>query len=152
MSPEKEFTGQKARNPFQPKSGCPANFTLPDASKYILRGVMDPQNEITETDETNNELTATVYSCDIFLALDFLKEKILSLPDAYFKPPAEQRKNALANKIDAAKSLVIAGNYTEFIDKMRNDIRAKMDGSGNNDWIINATAQKMLCKIIDRIL
>ncbi|MEM3493408.1 MAG: CARDB domain-containing protein, partial [Thermoplasmata archaeon] len=80
MSPEKEFTDQKARNPFQPKSGCPANFTLPDASKYILRGVMDPQNEITETDETNNELIATVYSCDIFLALDFLKEKILSLP------------------------------------------------------------------------
>ncbi|MEM4293628.1 MAG: CARDB domain-containing protein [Thermoplasmata archaeon] len=128
------------------------NFTLPNAGKYTLRAVMDPQNEITETDETNNELIATVYSCDIFLALDFLKEKILSLPDACFKPPAEQRRNALGNKIDAAKSLVIAGNYTEFIDKMRNDIRAKMDGSGNNDWIINATAQKMLCKIIDRIL
>ncbi|MEM4293902.1 MAG: hypothetical protein QXJ27_07055 [Thermoplasmata archaeon] len=66
-----------------------------------------------KTDEPNNELIATVYSCDIFLALDFLKEKILSLPDAYFKQLAEQRRN---------------------------------------DWIINATAQKMLCKIIGRIL
>ncbi|MEM3396750.1 MAG: CARDB domain-containing protein [Thermoplasmata archaeon] len=128
------------------------NFTLPNAGKYILRVVIDPQNEITETDETNNELTATVYSCDIFLALDFLKEKILSLPDAYFKPPAKQRKNALANKIDAAKNMLVAGNYSEFVDKMQNDIRAKMDGSGNNDWIINATAQEMLCKIIDKTL
>ncbi|MGB9637052.1 MAG: hypothetical protein ACPL1Y_07370 [Thermoplasmata archaeon] len=101
--------------------------------------------DVSEANEESNVLAKENEDNDIFSLLDILDAKIQCLPDEYFKPPAEQRKNAFHNKIMAAKSLLLDGNYVEFIDKMENDIKAKMDGcvGGNpsNDWILNASAQ-----------
>ena len=87
-------------------------------------------------------------------------------PDA-FKNNPEQRANAFMNKIDAIiESLTVADMetdptvqdelYNEAIDKLENDIRAKMDGclGGNdkNDWIIACDAQTQLNTLIDKIV
>ena len=46
--------------------------------------------------------------------------------------------------------------YQDAINKLRNDIRAKADGSvdGNpkNDWIIDFNAQKKICGMIDDLI
>lgn len=46
--------------------------------------------------------------------------------------------------------------YQDVINKLRNDIRAKADGSvdGNpkNDWIIDFDAQKKICGMIDNLI
>jgi hypothetical protein len=92
---------------------------------------------------------------DPIAELEHLKEFIDGLPgDSFDKPKlASQRKNALFNKIDEVILKVEAGNYTDAVNKLFHDIRAKMDGDSTaQDWIIDPTAQFSLCIIIDHII
>ena len=96
-----------------------------------------------------------------------LEALITGLPEGSFKNNASNRKNAFSNKIYAIiESLAVADMetdpavqdelYDEAIDKLENDIRAKMDGCGlsadKNDWIIECTAQGDLNLLIDEIV
>ena len=57
------------------------------------------------------------------------------------------------NKIDEVILKIQAGNYTDAINKLFHDIRAKMDGDSTaEDWIIDPEVQFALCVIIDHII
>lgn len=87
--------------------------------------------------------------------LGHLNEFINGLPDDSFRKPelASKRKNALVNKIDEVVLKVQSGNYTDAINKLFYDIRAKMDGDSTaEDWIIAPETQIGLCIIIDHII
>lgn len=88
--------------------------------------------------------------------IEVLIEDIQELPDESFKKKPEQRKNAILNKLDAVENQIADENYQGAINKLRNDIRAKMDGSvdGNpkNDWIMDLEAQYELTTRIDELI
>jgi outer membrane protein assembly factor BamB len=84
--------------------------------------------------------------------LDKIIEYILGLPDECFKNNADQRKNALVNKLEEVRQMIINGDYEGAIAKLKNDIRPKMDGEGNNDWIICKYAQEDLTEMIDMLI
>jgi hypothetical protein len=89
---------------------------------------------------------------DPFDLLDKIIEYILDLPDECFKNNADQRKNALVNKLEEVRQMMLDGDYQGAIDKLKNDIRPKMDGEGKNDWIICEEAQNDLTEMIDELI
>lgn len=87
--------------------------------------------------------------------LEHFKEFVTGLPDDVFDKPqlSEQRKRALCNKIDEVIEKVKVGNYTNAVNKLLYDIRAKMDGDSTaEDWITDQITQFKLCIIIDHII
>ncbi len=84
--------------------------------------------------------------------LDKIIEYILGLPDDCFKNNADNRKNSLVNKLESVRDMINDGDYEDAISKLENDIRPKMDGEGNNDWIINDDAQNDLTGMIDELI
>ena len=76
-----------------------------------------------------------------------------TLPDDAFDKNPEQRRNALMQKYLEVFEKINDQEYQGAINKLENDIRAKMDGSvdgnPNNDWVIDAEAQGKLCTLID---
>jgi len=84
-----------------------------------------------------------------------LRGAIDNLPDSVFKNNAEQRKKTLNNKLDSFINEILEGNYNSALDKLENDILAKMDGfiggNPNNDWIIDEETQIQLNELIDNI-
>jgi hypothetical protein len=84
--------------------------------------------------------------------LDKIIEYILGLDDDCFKNNADNRKNALVNKLESVRDMINAGDYEGAIDKLTNDIRPKMDGEGKNDWIICEEAQDDLTGMIDELI
>jgi len=132
-----------------------ATFYTANRTHFTATAIADLNNALSEQNEQNNIASIDIKTCDIYSALDVLDAKIQCLPDAYFKPPAEQRKHSLHNKIMACKQQIADGEYAQFIDRMRDDIKAKMDGfegNPNDDWIINESAQRELCAFIKQIL
>ncbi|UCF09155.1 MAG: PQQ-like beta-propeller repeat protein [Thermoplasmata archaeon] len=93
---------------------------------------------------------------DPFDLLDEIIEYILNLEDECFKNNADNRKNALVNKLEEVREMILSGDYEGAINKLKNDIRAKMDGQvdgdSNNDWIICQDAQEDLTEMIDRLV
>ena len=89
---------------------------------------------------------------DPFDLLDKIIEYILDLPDECFKNNADQRKNALVNKLEDIRQLIIDEDYEGAIAKLKNDIRPKMDGEGKNDWITCQYAQDDLTEMIDQLI
>jgi len=89
---------------------------------------------------------------DPFDLLDKIIEYILGLPDKCFKNNADQRKNALVNKLESVRQMMLNGDYEGAIAKLKNDIRPKMDGEGKNDWIICKYAQDDLTEMIDQLI
>lgn len=85
------------------------------------------------------------------LSVESINTYIMNLDDSAFKNNADNRKAALENKLDAVQTLIDGGNYEDAIDKLTNDILAKMDG-GNNDWITDTEAQADLQGLIDDLV
>lgn len=81
-----------------------------------------------------------------------IENYIQGLPDPCFKNNPDQRKNALHNKLVEVQALIDAGAYQEAIDKLTHDIRPKVDGEGNNDWITCPEAQEDLVAMIDALI
>jgi len=90
------------------------------------------------------------------VAIVEIDDYIQDIDDDAFKNNAEQRKNALSNKLEAVMALIDAGEYQDAINKLKNDIRSKCDGSlgGNpkNDWITDPDVQAELCAMIDALI
>ncbi len=88
--------------------------------------------------------------------LEHLKEFVDGLPDDSFDQSvrrASHTKKALFSKIDDAILKVEAGNYTDAVNKLLHDIRAKMDGDHTaEDWIVHPETQFDLCVIVDHII
>jgi outer membrane protein assembly factor BamB len=84
--------------------------------------------------------------------LDKIIEYILGLDDDCFKNNADNRKNTLVNKLEEVRKMIMAGDYEAAISKLTNDIRPKMDGEGNNDWITCPDAQNDLTGMIDELI
>ena len=82
---------------------------------------------------------------------------ILQLPDDTFLPPADQRKDAFMNKLDAVGKMIDKGNFNVAATKLEDDILIKMDGDfggdPSDDWIIDEEAQQevypMVVELID---
>ena len=89
---------------------------------------------------------------DLFDLLDKIIAYILGLPDECFKNNADQRKNTLVNKLEEIRKMMMDENYEAAINKLTNDIRPKMDGEGNNDWITCEYAQDDLTEMIDQLI
>ncbi|NIN35067.1 MAG: hypothetical protein GTN53_27745 [Candidatus Aminicenantes bacterium] len=81
-----------------------------------------------------------------------IDDYIQGLPEGCFKNNADQRKNALYNKLMEVQDLIDAGDYQEAIDKLTHDIKPKMDGEGNNDWITCTGAQDYLIILINTLI
>jgi len=85
-----------------------------------------------------------------------IHDYIQGLLDNVFKNNPNQRKNALKNKLEEVFVKIENNEYQEAINKLRNDIRAKTDGSidGNlkDDWITDSVAQKEICIMIDELI
>lgn len=77
-----------------------------------------------------------------------LCELVRSIPEAAFKHPAPERREALCNKLDAVAAMHAAGNTEGMASKLEEDIRAKADGSlggdPDNDWIVDPDWQGFL--------
>ena len=75
-----------------------------------------------------------------------------SLPSESFKPPAQERRQALTNKLAAIKRQLADGLLTDAIDKLQFDILAKLDGSlggsSGDDWIISTQAQEIIFPVV----
>ncbi len=106
-----------------------------------------------DTDTT----TVTVISAEE--AAGEIDDYIQDLPDDNFKEPAEQRKNALHEKLieneegDAVLQLIEAGLYEEALEKLQNDIRPKCDGDPDpEDWVTDPGAQADLLAMIDWLI
>jgi outer membrane protein assembly factor BamB len=92
---------------------------------------------------------------DAVTELMHFKHFIMRLSEDVFDQPelSQQRKRTLCNKIDEVIEKIRAGNYTDAINKLFYDIRAKMDGDSTaEDWIIDPVTQFRLCVIIDHII
>jgi outer membrane protein assembly factor BamB len=87
---------------------------------------------------------------DPFALLDKIIEYILGLPDECFKNNADNRKNALVNKLESIRDMMLNGDYQGALNKLEKDIRSKMDGEGE-DWITCEGAQDDLKKMIDKL-
>ncbi len=85
-----------------------------------------------------------------------INEYIQDLPEDAFLNNANQRKNALSEKLDEVDELIYKGDYEEAINKLQNDIRTKCDGffgsSPWNDWITDYEAQQELVEKIDDLI
>jgi hypothetical protein len=81
---------------------------------------------------------------------------ISSLNPSVFKNSNMQ--NALLNKLNAVINNINAGDYTDALDQLQNDILGKTDGcatSGSpdkNDWIETCTAQNMVYPYIIKLI
>ena len=63
-------------------------------------------------------------------------------------------KNALLNKINAVQQMIDEGRYAEALNKLQNDILAKMNGCAEtgepdkNDWIITCEGQEQIYPLV----
>jgi len=75
--------------------------------------------------------------------------------DAFNKNPV-QKKSVFSKKLGEVTQKINEENYQEAIDKLTNDLRAKMDGffggHPKNDWIIDPDAQEVLLTQIDALI
>jgi hypothetical protein len=124
---------------------------LPDAIGDTIVGKLQSANFVL--------IGGFIPTLDLFAERDYINfiiDIILNLPEDAFKPPAEQRKIPLVNKLEEILVMIEGGRYQEAIDKLENDLLTKMDGSlggnPNNDWIIDPDAQGQLSDIINALI
>jgi hypothetical protein len=84
-----------------------------------------------------------------------LINEINSLPAGAFQNA--NMRNALVNKLNAIVKQAQGGEFRQALDKMNDDVTAKMDGCAagapdNNDWIISCEAQATLAPLVGDIV
>jgi PKD repeat protein len=133
-----------------------ATGTVRDVHVYGMPGSFTVTLEVADDDGGVGEAGTVVRIMTAEEAVDFIDEYIQQLPASSFKKPADQRKNALSNKLEAMKAMLGGGNPADAVTKLYHDIRAKMDaavgGTPGNDWIVEPEAQEALCVMIDELI
>lgn len=97
--------------------------------------------------------------------LEDLKQMVIDSDDGAWRHPAENRKNAMVQKIDEAIALCQTGEYAECYDKLLHDIKPKLtglkedeegnpfgNGVFNNPWVEDPALQDDFEDIINPIL
>ncbi|UCH96035.1 MAG: PKD domain-containing protein [Candidatus Aminicenantes bacterium] len=98
--------------------------------------------------ETHHSLQIEIISPQGGVVL--IKNIIANLPNTTFAKNAQNRRNALLNKLDQVIAAIDSGQYLDAINKLLNDIYKKMDGcftsgaADKNDWLIDCQAQSQL--------
>jgi hypothetical protein len=127
-----------------------------DLHRYSLPGTFTVTLDVTDDDGGVGSASTVVQIMTAEEAIDFLDDYIQDLPESSFTGPADQRKNALSNKLMATKGIIAGGNPLAAVEKLRNDLRAKADGAlggtPGNDWIAEAEVQEELCRMIDELI
>lgn len=81
---------------------------------------------------------------------------IESIPDAAFKQPSAQRKQALCDKLSEAAAQIDSGSGAGAAQRLENDVQARMDGSlggtAADDWIIDPFWQGFLGPWLDGLM
>ena len=85
-----------------------------------------------------------------------INDYIQSLPDGAFKNNPDQRKKSFNNMFSAIDDMLADEEYEGAIADLQQNVRPKadgtVDGSLNNDWITDATAQEHICWKIDALI
>jgi hypothetical protein len=119
-------------------------------------GTYEVNFEIEDDDGGVGSDTTTVNVISAGKACAMINDYIRDLTSDSFKNNADQRKKAFSNKIRVASRMIEEGDYQSAIDKLKNDIRAKMDGyvdgKSNNDWIEDSPMQVDICMMIDDLI
>lgn len=74
--------------------------------------------------DDNNEAIVSESTFDI----NQFKANIQASPDECWKKPAQNRKNAVSNKLTALQQLITEENFEEAYDKLLHDIKPKLTG------------------------
>jgi hypothetical protein len=137
--------------------GTPAatgHLTAPGAigadHTYAVPGDYVVTVEVKDDDGGSDSESLPIHVADAAEAKHILAGYIAALPDSAFKGPAAQRKNALDNMFQALDKKLETKAYQGFIQDLRNNVRSKADGIGE-DWITNPSAQQEICQKIDDI-
>jgi hypothetical protein len=111
---------------------------LADVSKTI-EVISDPQIMVARSTELISDLSSFISDSE-------------SLPKSAFDRNADNRRNSLLNKLSEVEMLVEEGEIDEAINKLKNDLLAKMDGcpteADQNDWISDCDYQYLMRDII----
>ena len=133
-----------------------ATGTVHDVHTYGSPGTVTVALAVADDDGGVGEANTAVHVMTAAEAVDFIDDYIQALPETSFKGPADRRKHALSNKLKATKAILGGGNPAAAVNKLRNDIRASMDGAvggtPGNDWIVEPEAQEDLCLMIDELI
>lgn len=123
---------------------------------YTAPGTFETILDVIDDDGGMGSVTASVKVMTAQEAVGFIDAYIRALPGSFFRQPGANRKSTLSNKLDALKHILDGENTQAAINKLRDDLRDKMDGSvggnPNNDWILDAEAQGQLCLMIDELI
>lgn len=157
-TPAVDLLGTLAANP-QFVDSASGNYRLQSGSPLIDAGIVFPYGRI---EFVGSAPDIGAYESDF---VDFstyqgpLAESYQEAPPSAFKSSAEQRRNALHNKLSALfeqlgqvrSEMPVEMKidiYSQALDKLQNDIMAKSDGffGGNpkNDWITSQEEQQLL--------
>lgn len=137
-------------------------FTAPHTFKLIIQGggAMNLCKRSVELTVAPKKKDPREMAADICTAIG-------SLPDSSFKNNPSQRKNAFCEKTDEVIELIeYATNstdpvvqdqfYQDAIDKLQNDIGAKMDsyagGEKNNDWVTDEKVQEPIYRDVQKLI
>ncbi len=130
--------------------------TVSNAHVYTTPGTYEAVLDVLDDDGGIGSAATSVKVMTAKEAVDFIDDYIQALPESFFKQPSDNRKATLSDKLDAVRQILDGETAAATANKLRNDLRAKMDGSlgenPNNDWILEAEAQGDLCLMIDELI
>jgi hypothetical protein len=94
-----------------------------------------------------------------YSTLEEIRDTLNGLPSTAFKSPSEDRLQDLLDKLTEVEDQISQGEFNGAIQKLRNDVRTKMDGClspkakpDKNDWILDCDAQADLLILIDDLI
>lgn len=120
-----------------------ATFVADLPGQYVVSLAVDDGFE--KSEPSNAVIVAVSYQDHLVLTLQRLIDAINALPDDAFKNP--NNRHALTNKVNEVLKMVDNGLYDSALNKLENDIQAKMDGCSTggaadaNDMITDCAAQ-----------
>lgn len=137
------------------ESDATVTHTYTKAGNYTLTLTVTDEMKATDTDTLE-----ILIKGEILPLIHELEEYIESLPSSVFKSNgkaqnAENRRNAMLNKLRALESLVMNQEYQEALEKLEHDLEGKFDGCYNghssNDWIIDCGVQQRLLEYVSEL-
>jgi CSLREA domain-containing protein len=123
-------------------------FSQPGEYEVVVR-VVDSEGNI-------GEATVTVQVEPAFTTLTGLVDGLASLPVSALRAGNEDYRETLLEKVLETSSKISRGEIKGAIQKLKKDIRAKMDGCSSkadkNDWVVDCTWQYDLRALIDDLI
>jgi surface protein len=124
---------------------------------YSQPGVYSVTVRVIDTRGNTGQASMEIAIIPIFGDLENLLLGIVDLdPDNDLRDPGEGRLLDLRDKVVEVGDKIYDDNFWGAIQKLRNDIRKKMDGCGDvpdkDDWVINCDAQFLLQGFIDSLI